>query len=113
MRKYAVVLATALTVLTTSFAAMTIATATSANAHSTTQEHVGFIKKATTSYSSPTNQSTPVHFGLKAGERVLVRCFTEGQEQQGNHYWFRIGKDGNLGFVPRDAIAPGTDVPHC
>jgi hypothetical protein len=113
MRKPTVVVATALGVATASLAAVTIATATSANAQSSAEDHIGYITQATTSYVYPTNQSTPVHYGFKAGDQVVVRCFTEGQELQGNHYWFRITKDGNLGFVHRSAMATATGIPHC
>jgi hypothetical protein len=85
-----------------------------ATAQSSTEETVAYNKNGATSYSSPSNHSAPVHFGLKASGPVLVRCSTEGQEPQGNHYWFRVGKDGRLGYVHRDAIAPGSDsIPHC
>ena len=76
-------------------------------------EHIGYIKTAATSYAGPSNQTTPVHFGLQAGQKVNIVCFTEGQSLNGNSYWFRIGQAGNLGFVHRDAIAPGVGMPHC
>ena len=97
----------------TSLAAMGIAAASSATAHSPAQDTTIYIKKATTSYSEPTNRSTPVHYGLKEGETVPVRCFTEGQELLGNHYWLKIGKDGKLGFVHRDTVALVPGIPHC
>ena len=112
MRKHVLVLVSA-GVATAALAGLGIAAATSATAHSSAQENVIYIKRATTSYSEPTNQSTPVHYGLRAGEAVTVRCFTEGQELLGNHYWLKIGKDGQLGFVHRDAVAPGGNIPHC
>jgi len=112
MRKPAIVLVAA-GVATASLAALGVAAATSATAHSSAQESTIYIKRATTSYSAPTNQSAPVHYGLKAGDVVSVRCFTEGQELLGNHYWLKIGKDGQLGWVHRDAVAPGGNIPHC
>jgi hypothetical protein len=45
-----------------------------------------------------------VHFGLKQDQKVLVVCFIEGQEVNGNNVWFRIGQDGKLGFIPRDVV---------
>lgn len=78
-----------------------------------TSAHVGYIKRATTSYSSPSNQSMPVHFNLQPGQPANILCFTEGQSIDNNHTWFRIGQDGKLGFVHRDVIAPGTGIPHC
>ena len=112
MRKPAIVLVAA-GVAATSLASLGIAAASSATAHSSAADSTIYIKRATTSYSAPTNQSTPVHYGLKAGESVTVRCFTEGQELLGNHYWLKIGKDGKLGFVHRDDVAPGGNIPHC
>jgi len=112
MRKPVVVLVAA-GVAAASLAGVGIAAASSATAHSSAHEQVIYVKRATTSYSSPTNQSAPVHFGLKAGDAVTVRCFTEGQELLGNHYWFKVGKDGKLGFVHRDTVAPGGNIPHC
>lgn len=112
MRKPAIVLVAA-GVATASLAALGVAAASSATAHSSAQESTIYIKRATTSYSAPTNQSAPVHYGLKAGDVVSVRCFTEGQELLGNHYWLKIGKDGQLGWVHRDAVAPGGNIPHC
>jgi hypothetical protein len=112
MRKPVLVLVSA-GVATAAFAVLGVAAASGATAHSSAQDHVIYIKRATTSYSSPSNQSVPVHYGLKAGETVAVRCFTEGQELLGNHYWLKIGKDGQLGFVHRDTVAPGGNIPHC
>jgi hypothetical protein len=111
MRK-PVVIAVAAGVVT-SLAALGIVAATSATAHSSAQDATVYIKKATTSYSQPNNGSPVVHYGLKEGEHVVVRCFTEGQELQGNHYWLKIGKDGKLGFVHRDAVALVPGIPHC
>jgi len=91
-----------------------VAIASSVGAGSGTAESVGHIKAPTSSYTSPSNQSSPVHFNLKPGTPVHIRCFTEGQDIHGQHNWFRIGVDGKLGFVHRDTIAPGTnEIPHC
>jgi hypothetical protein len=112
MRKPTLVLVSVAVALV-ALAPVGFAAASSATAQSAAQDQVIYIKRATTSYSSPTNQSPPVHYGLRAGEAVTVRCFTEGQELLGNHYWLKIGKDGRLGFVHRDAVAPGGNIPHC
>lgn len=112
MRKPVAVLIAA-GVATASLAGLGIAAASQATAHSAAQDTSIYIKKATTSYSEPTNQSTPVSYGLKEGDRVTVRCFTEGQELLGNHYWLKIAKDGKLGFVHRDTVALVPGIPHC
>jgi hypothetical protein len=72
----------------------------------------GTIKIPTTSYTSPTNQSLPVH-ALSPNTPVQIKCFTEGQTLHNNFYWFRILHNGDLGFVHRDAIAAPRDIPHC
>lgn len=72
----------------------------------------GVIKRPATSYISPSTVSQPVHH-LIPNTSVDVLCFTEGQEIYGNHVWFRIRKDGQNGFVHRDAIAPSGDIRHC
>ena len=51
--------------------------------------------------------------GPSRRHRPVAICFTEGQTLTGSSYWFRIGQDGNLGFVHRDAISPGVGMPHC
>lgn len=72
------------------------------------------ITKSTTSYTSPSNQSTPMRTDLTAGTQVETLCFTEGQELNGNHYWFRIVKDGEHGgYVHRDAISGASGLKHC
>ena|SRR5690349_10738707 len=111
MRKPVVVLVAA--GVAASLAGLGIAAASSATAHSAAQDTSVYIKKAATSYSLATNQSTPVHYGLKEGEMVTVRCFTEGQELGNNHYWLKIGKDGKLGFIHRDSVALVPGIPHC
>ena len=114
MRQKAIIIATvAVFAVGAPVAAVTaVVAATPANATSA-PEHIGYIKTAATSYAGPSNQTTPVHFGLQAGQKVNIVCFTEGQSLNGNAYWFRIGQAGNLGFVHRDAIAPGVGMPHC
>ena len=84
-----------------------------ANAVSTSAEYLGTIKRATTSYSSPSKDSIPVHFNLLPGQKANVVCWTEGQNIDNNTTWFRIGQDGHLGFVHRDVIAPPQYAPHC
>jgi hypothetical protein len=81
-----------------------VVAANTANAHSAPGEQIGYLKRATTSYQEPSNRSIPVHFGLKQDQKVLVVCFIEGQEVNGNNVWFRIGQDGKLGFIPRDVV---------
>jgi hypothetical protein len=114
MRKKAIIIATvAVLAVGAPVAAVTaVVASTPANAASA-PEHIGYIKTAATSYVGPSNQTTPVHVGLQAGQQVNIICFTEGQSLNGNSYWFRIGQAGNLGFVHRDAIAPGVGMPHC
>ena len=94
------------------FGAVLLASSASAGSVDATA-HTGYIKRATTSYMAPSNQSTPVHFNLVPGQPANVLCFTEGQSINGNHTWIRIGQDGKLGFVHRDTIAPGASAPHC
>ena len=108
MRKF-----TAVTVSVAAAALLAVGAAHTANAQSSSADHVGYIKQPTTSYQYPTNQSSPVKFGLKPGQQVDVVCFTEGQELNGNYYWFRIVDSGTPSFVHRDAIAPGDGMPHC
>jgi hypothetical protein len=109
MRKLAAIAA-----LSAAAAAGGLVAASTVGADSGATESTGYIKAPTTSYTSPSNQSMPVHYNLKPGTPVHVRCWTEGQDINGQHNWLRIGIDGNLGFVHRDTIAPGTgDIPHC
>jgi hypothetical protein len=73
----------------------------------------GWITHATTSYSSPSKASAPVHF---LAQRVAVEtlCFTEGQQLGTSNLWFRISKDGKAGFVHRDTIGGvPSDLRHC
>lgn len=70
------------------------------------------IKAPTTSYTSPSNRSVPVH-ALQPGDRVDSLCFTEGERVHDSYYWFRIVKDGNTGYVNRDAISAPVDLRHC
>jgi hypothetical protein len=84
-----------------------------AEANATPANSTGVITIPTTSYTSPSNQTTPVHYGLQPGQAATVVCFTEGQSIDGNPYWFRIGLSGELGFVNRGAITVGPDIPHC
>jgi hypothetical protein len=72
----------------------------------------GLITRPTTSYTSPSQQSIPVHF-LRQGDQVETLCFTEGQDLHGNAYWVRIRQNGDLGFVHRDAIIPPSGLTHC
>jgi hypothetical protein len=75
---------------------------------------VGTIKQRTTSYVSPSNQTTPIHTSLLEGMQVETVCFTDqGQALDGNPYWFRVSKDGTSGYVHRDAISVGNDLPNC
>ena len=113
MRKTIVIITLALLAVAVPIAALSaVIFATPANASSAPQ-HLGYIKTPATSYTGPSNQTTPVHFGLQPGQQVNIICFTEGQTLTGSSYWFRIGQDGNLGFVHRDAISPGMGMPHC
>jgi hypothetical protein len=74
----------------------------------------GVIKQRTTSYTSPSNQSVPVHTSLREGMQVETVCFTDqGQALNDNPYWFRVNKDGVSGYVHRDAISVGPDLPNC
>ncbi len=99
----------AIAALSTAAAAGVVGLASTASAAAPT----GYIKQFATSYTSPSNMSVPVHTGLKAGTEVETLCFREGQPLDGNSYWFLIQKDGNLGYVHRDAIAPPADTRHC
>ena len=100
MRKIATI---ALVTVATLLSGVVVAAST-ANAHSAAAENTGYLKRATTSYQEPLNTSIPVHFGLKQDQKVLIVCFQEGQQVNGNNVWFRIGQDGKLGFIPRDVV---------
>jgi len=73
----------------------------------------GMIKQPTMSYTSPSNQSTPVHANLSRGTPVDVVCVAEGQLVNGNSYWARINSDGQTGFVHRDAVHIPLGTPSC
>jgi hypothetical protein len=73
----------------------------------------GWITHATTSYSSPSKTSAPVHF-LAQRDAVETLCFTEGQQSGTSNLWFRIAKDGKIGYVHRDTIGGiPVDLRHC
>lgn len=73
----------------------------------------GYISQATTSYSSPSNKAIPVDF-LAQGTAVETLCFTEGQELRNSNLWFKVAKDGRMGFVHRDTIGGiQGDLRHC
>ena len=61
-----------------------LAVASTVSADSTT-ETFGTITKMTTSFSSPTNQSIPVHEVLVPNQNVLVRCSVDGQDHRRRH----------------------------
>ena len=108
MRKTAVL--TALAVATGTVAAVSLCTASTANAATT--ELFGTMTTNTSSFSDATNQSIKVH-DLTSGEQVVVRCYTKGQNLGGSDVWFRIGKDDKLGFVPRATIDVPVNPPPC
>ena len=73
----------------------------------------GWISQPTTAYSSPSDKSIPVTF-LSQGDAVETLCFTEGQTLRTNSLWFKIAKDGKIGFVHRDTIGGvPSDLRHC
>ncbi len=78
-----------------------------------TNETFGTITKMTTSFSNPTNQSIPVHDVLVPNQNVYVRCSVEGQDTGGDRTWIRIGRDGQLGFVPANAIHVNGHISDC
>jgi hypothetical protein len=108
MRKTAVL--TALAVATGTVAAVSLSAAGSANAATT--ELFGTMTTNTSSYSDATTDSIKVH-DLTSGEQVVVRCYTKGQTFGGSDVWFRIGKDDQLGFVPRATIDVPVTPPAC
>ena len=73
----------------------------------------GVVKLPTTSFTSPSDTTTPVHQGLRPGQRATIVCWTEGQDLAGSNVWFRIGLSGELGYVHRGAIVPDGYVSHC
>lgn len=75
-------------------------------------EPTGVITHSTTSYSSPSNQTAPVR-SLAQGTPVDALCFTQGQDLNGNHYWFRIAEEQGTSFVHRDAISVNPNLPKC
>ena len=73
----------------------------------------GTIKGFATTYTSPSNQSVPVHH-LQAGTEVDTLCFREGQVLNGNPLWFIINVEGQSGYIHRDLLAiPEGSVGHC
>ena len=72
----------------------------------------GTITRPTTSYTSPSNITTPVQ-QLEANTPVDIQCWTQGQHLNGTNTWFRIDHEGERGYVNRAAIAPAGEVPHC
>jgi hypothetical protein len=107
MRKLATI-----TALSAAVVGAGLAVASTVSAGSTT-ESFGTITKMTTSFSNPTNQSIPVHETLVPNQNVLVRCSAEGQDIGGDSTWIRIGRDGQLGFVPASTIQVNGHVNSC
>ncbi|MDN5860996.1 MAG: hypothetical protein L0H84_20515 [Pseudonocardia sp.] len=71
------------------------------------------ITHSTTSYSSPSQVSAPVHH-LEQGTPVLAQCFTEGQQVRGTSTWFRITQNDERGYVHRDVISGDfAGLRHC
>lgn len=62
------------------------------------------ITRSTSAYTSPSTVTMPVT-SLEPGTHVLAQCFTEGQQVRGTSTWFRVTKNGDSGFVPRDTIS--------
>ena len=90
---------------------------TSANA--TEIGHTAYITKPITGYQHPDNRSAPFFTNLTPGQEVTVVCFTEGQQLNGNHYFFRTAQsplpasargegssDGDASTAPSTAPAP-------
>ena len=104
----------ALTLSTVAAAGAVVGLAGTAGA-SSADTLTGTIKTYATSYSSPSYRSVPVHLNLMPGENVDTLCFREGDEINGNAYWFKISKLGDTGYVHRDAIVPPsqTELKHC
>jgi hypothetical protein len=75
-------------------------------------EQNGIITRATTSYTSPSNNSAPV-LSLAPGTAVETVCYTEGQHLDGSNYWFRVLHDDTSSFVPRASITPPSELRHC
>jgi len=74
---------------------------------------IGTIKQPTTSFTSPSAKSRPVHLNLQPNEKVDTHCFREGEVVNGNAYWFIIEKDGETGYVHQNAISVSEELPHC
>ncbi|GEL23107.1 hypothetical protein PSU4_20610 [Pseudonocardia sulfidoxydans NBRC 16205] len=74
----------------------------------------GVITRATTSYSSPSNQSAPVS-SLPKDTQLQVQCVVEGQTPPGssNFYWVRVNDANGSSFVHRDAITVAPGLRHC
>ncbi|GAY12957.1 hypothetical protein [Pseudonocardia sp. N23] len=90
-----------------------IATASAASAAETAGPN-GVVTHATTSYSSPSNQSAPVS-SLPKDTALQVQCVVEGQTPAGssNFYWFRISDPNGSSFVHRDSVTVAPDLRHC
>jgi len=87
--------------------------ATAAEASEMGTSSAALITQPTTSYTSPSMTSAPVH-RFDQGTMVETICYTEGQRFNDNPYWFRVSSGGNAGFVHRDAISlSSTQLPHC
>jgi hypothetical protein len=116
MRKFVVVAGAAVVVAGLVGLAGTAAADTGSTAAEAGQR--AYITQGTTGYQHADNRSAPMFTNLKPGQEVTALCFTEGQQLNGNHYWFRISMtpepNGNTAFVHRDAISVnGGDVRHC
>jgi hypothetical protein len=107
MRKIAAVAAA----LTVAAGITVVAAAGTANAQSAPS--TGTIRLSTNAYSAPHSESPAVIFGLQAGQKTTIVCYTEGESVYGNDYWFRIAQGGEMGFVPREFIVPDGYVDHC
>lgn len=98
------------------FAALSLAGAAGiANAASTSGiTATPTITKNTTAYELPTELSPTVQT-LPAGTQVDALCWVNGQELDGNSFWFRVSDDGaRPGFVHRAAISGVSgDLEHC
>jgi hypothetical protein len=84
-----------------------------AGAASAADSNTGYIKQYAISYTSPSDKTLPVHKGLAPNTPINTLCVREGQVLEGNPYWFLVEKDGDLGYVHRDFIAPPADVRSC
>jgi hypothetical protein len=107
MRKFLAILTAAL-----GGAAIVAGAAGAASAETGAASSFGVINRATSSYTSPSTDSTAVH-NFNQGDGVETLCYTEGEHINNIPHWIRVRSDGHMGFVHRAAINTSPELPRC